>query len=100
MAFRLNPLTNQFDLVGTSGGGGGSTYQLEQFTLNGTQASAKQVTLSMPPVTATKTTLSIQGAPGQAYGVDFIVVGSVLSWNGLGLDSVLSSGDILTILHD
>lgn len=77
----------------------GSQYFVEQVTLNPAQAAAKQVTLTYTPAVANQVTLDvIEGGP-QFYGDDFTVSGSVLGWNGLGLDGILASGDKLRICY-
>lgn len=101
MPLRLNPLTGQFDLVNTSGGGGGSgTFLAEVFTLDATQIANKQVVVATAPTTSSSTVMIIRGAPGQAFSVDFTVTGSNISWSGTSLDGLLEIGDVITILHD
>jgi len=113
MAFRFNPITGQLDLVNSTGGGGGAVTsvngqtgavsipvrEVDLFTLNSIQASNKNVTLSFTPSPANSTTLSVENAGGMTYGGDFSVSGNTLSWSGLGLDGILSSGDNLTVVY-
>jgi hypothetical protein len=83
-------------LVAPSGGG---APEVELRTITGGEETAKQLTLASAPGTANKTQITIKGAPGQFYGDDFTVSGAVLSWNGLGLDGILLSGDKVTITY-
>lgn len=76
-----------------------ATYTSETFTLSAPEAAAQEVTLSETPILANKTILMVASAPSQFYGADFSVTGNVLSWAGLGLDSLLETGDQLTIMY-
>lgn len=77
----------------------GATYYVEYVTLTGPQATAKQVTLTYSPLTPAHTLLDVIGGGPQYFSVDFTVSGAVLSWNGLGLDGILASGDQLRIVY-
>ena len=74
-----------------------SNYNVNKFTLGNADVANKYVTLSSTPTTASKTVLEIIGGDGQAYGVDFTIMGNQLNWSGLGLDGVLVSGDNLVV---
>ncbi len=73
------------------------TYQVDTFTLSGTDITNKFVTLSHTPATAAKVILLVENAPNMFFGVDFTVTGTQLGWSGLALDGILSSGDNLTV---
>lgn len=75
------------------------SYAVEIRTVTSGEATAKSLTLAATPATAATTILMIAGAPSQFYGLDFIVVGTTLSWSGLGLDGILAAGDHLTISY-
>lgn len=79
------------------GGGGGVTPATEYRTLTGGEITAKQLTLSGTPASPTNVLLDIIGGTAQEYSVDFTVSGTTLSWNGLGLDGLLTAGDKLRI---
>lgn len=66
-------------------------------TLTSGEITAKQITLLTAPAEPTKVLLDWIGVCSQIYGVDFTITGTTLSWNGLGLDGVLLTGDILRI---
>lgn len=90
--------------VGTAGGtitvtntAAGNEYYVNLFTLTPTDISNGYVTLSQAPDTAVDTVLTVIGGPMQSYGADYTVSGSQLSWNGLFLSGVLSSGDMLVV---
>lgn len=71
----------------------------EDFTLTGTDITNKYVTLSFAPSPANETSVDVIGGIKQDYSVDFTVSGSQLSWNSLGLEALLSSGDKLVITY-
>lgn len=80
--------------------GGASTSQVvDTFTLSGTDITNKFVTLSETPSLPGHTILLIDGSPSTFYGTDFTVSGTQLSWSGLSLDGILSSGDNLTVTY-
>lgn len=86
-------LTGPVGPTGPTGpaGGFGTTYL---HTLSGGEATAKAYQLSPVPPTPSNVVFSVFGAPDQFYGIDYTVSGGgLLSWSGLGLDGVLSSGD-------
>lgn len=76
------------------------SYNVQKYTLNGTDISNKFVTLSTTPTTANLTCLTVIGGIEQDYSVDFTVSGTQLSWSGLGLDGVLVSGDKLVVTYN
>jgi len=77
-----------------------SSYNVNLFTLSGTDITNKFVTLSSAPDTAADTILTVIGGPMQSYGADYTVSGSQLSWSGLFLDGVLVSGDMLVVQYN
>ena len=86
----------QFNIIGPTGL---SNFQTEVIVLNSSQISAKQVTLLSTPAAASKTTVEIQNAPTQAYGIDFVVIGNTINWAGLSFELLLEFGSILTIRY-
>lgn len=66
-------------------------------TLTSGEAAAESLTLLTTPLSASKVKVDIVGGGAQQYAVDFTVSGAVLSWVGLGLSGVLSTGDTLRI---
>lgn len=82
---------------------GSGSFQVDTFTLNGTDITNKYVVLSTVPATAAKTVLLPEGGPNQIYSSDFQVTaddgGKRLSWSGLGLDGILESGEVITVLY-
>jgi len=76
----------------------------ENFELNATDIANKYVDLSEAPGDITKTRLEVIGGIEQDFGTDFTVIsdGSELkrvSWNGLGLESLLSDGDEIIVSY-
>lgn len=68
-------------------------------TLTAQNISDKYVTLPYTPVLPNELCLTPVGGIMQVNGEDFQVVGNVLSWNGMGLDNVLETNDVLIIQH-
>jgi len=101
MSIKLNIFTGQLDFSGTTTAPVSTTdYKVDKITLNSGQIAAKSVTLTSAPTTVTLTRLVPIGGIEADYGVDFQVSGSTLSWNGLGLDGILASGDKLVVVYN
>lgn len=75
-------------------------YNVDKFTLNGTDISNKFVTLAETPAIAADTRVIVIGGVEQEYSVDFTVSGSTIDWDGLGLDGLLASGDKLVVVYN
>lgn len=71
----------------------------EIFILNAGDITNKFITLSSSPQVAESVTLIPEGGIFQINGDDFDVVGSILSWNGLGLDGFLEAGDKIVVTY-
>lgn len=81
----------------TTLGSSTGNYNVDKFTLSGTDITNKYVTLSGSPTTPSDTILNIVGGVVQNYSTDFTITGSQLGWNGLALDGMLTAGDILLV---
>lgn len=81
----------------------GGTGQVETVTLGASEIANKYLILSSAPSTKENTKFDVSGLPPQIYGVDFEVTtddgGKRVSWNGLGLDGLLISGDTVKITY-
>jgi hypothetical protein len=44
--------------------------------------------------------VNIVHGPAQVYETDFIVIGDFISWEGRGLGSVISSGDVIRVIYE
>lgn len=74
--------------------------EIEYRTISAAEATAKQLTLSATPLTASKVMVDVIGGGSQQYAVDYVVTGAILDWASLGLDSIpLSQGDKLRIVY-
>jgi hypothetical protein len=71
---------------------------LEPVELTALDISNKFITLPSTPTNPEKTQLFIIGGTTALYGEDFTVSGNSLSWNGLGLDGLISAGEFIVIL--
>ena len=77
----------------------GATPQLEYRTLSSGESAAKQLTLANVPANAAMVILDVIDGGPQQYSVDYSVSVDVVSWSGLGLDGILSTGDVLRLLY-
>jgi hypothetical protein len=88
---------------GTTSGGfpiganAGSIYQRIELTQE--DINNKFVTLASTPLISSAVIVTPEGGIAQAYGIDFIVVGSQLRWNNLGLDNFLDESDVLLVQY-
>ena len=73
--------------------------QTVKFVISPSEADEKQITLYPMPNNSSFVTLEFLQGGGQENGVDFNVVGGVLSWEGLGLDGFIESGDIIIVKY-
>jgi len=70
-----------------------------------TISSAKQVSLTAAPISASATALDVIGGVPQEYGVDFAVSGNILTWNVSnanvteGMTDVVESGDRFRVIY-
>lgn len=81
--------------------------QVEYFVLSPTDISNKYVDLSTIPDDASKVRLYVIAGTAQQKGVDFDIVVNTpgsdlkrLTWDGLPLDGVLISGDVLLVVYN
>jgi hypothetical protein len=82
--------------------GGDEVYEAERFVLNETDIANKYVSLTNIPLNTSEISFYIQSAPHQAYGEDFKqddVYNKRITWELLGLDGLLETGDIVTITY-
>lgn len=68
-------------------------------TITEDMATSKQLSLQMVPVDADSVQLTPVGGPLQILDIDFSVSGANISWDGLGLDGFLESGDQVQIFY-
>lgn len=70
---------------------------VEYHSISSGEASAKQFTLAATPLTGSKVLVDIIGGVSQQYSVDFTISGNVFNWSGLGLDGLLTTGDVVRL---
>ena len=87
--------TGAWQAVGTS-----YTPKVEFRTISAGEATAKSLTLTNTPSFPSEVILHTVGGSIQFYGDDYTVSGTTLTWNGLGLDGVLASGDKIVIQYN
>jgi len=76
-----------------------SGFVLETIDLTQSDIDNKFVTLSRTPLVFDAVMVNIDGGIPQINGIDFIVDGNKISWNGLGLDGFLEETDVLIIQY-
>lgn len=91
-----NVWTAEGSLIGPTGQ---SSFRTEIFILTTSDLLAKEITLSNTPVNITKTTVEIQHAPTQAYGIDFVVIGNKVNWSGLSFELLFEVGTIIIVRY-
>ena len=74
-------------------------YRVEYRTVTSLENTNKALTLGYTPLTPTYVAMDLIGGGAAFYGDDFTVSGSSLSWLGLGLDGLISTGDKLRITY-
>jgi hypothetical protein len=79
--------------------GQGLAGNLEIVTLNQNNIDNKSLTLATPPSNPNSIILTPEGGPPQRVGIDFEVVGTVISWDNLGLDSFLEVNETVIIQY-
>lgn len=71
----------------------------DNFTVTAQNMSDKFVTLSHIPAFPDKVELSVFGGIEQRPGVDFVVIGTTLSWNALALELLLDIDTAFTVRY-
>lgn len=75
------------------------TPEVEYITISAGDITNKNTTLSSTPVDATKVMVDVIGGSSQHYSVDYVVSGTTLDWNGLGLESELVASDVIRVFY-
>lgn len=84
---------------GVIAGSSGNPMKVEMITLTGPMISAGELTLQQSATSPSETLLFVDGGPVQKYGIDFTVAGNVLSWSGLGLETIIGVNDIIIVQY-
>lgn len=73
----------------------------ESVTLTAGDISSKGITLSKVPTAGQEaaTRVNVIGGLYAPYGTDYVVTGTSLSWNALGLDGLLQAGDTIDVSY-
>jgi hypothetical protein len=77
--------------------GRGSGSSVFIYELKAIDITRKFITIPISPFSPSTVRMNIIGGIEQLNGVDFVVTGNIVSWDGLGLDDFLEVGDILLI---
>jgi hypothetical protein len=106
MGLVYDPIRGGLVRSSTASGGGpspGGNYSVEKFTLTAGNITDKYVVLAAAPSTQSATRLIVIEGIEQDYAVDFEMTaddgGQRLSWDGLGLESLLEAGDKIVVVY-
>jgi hypothetical protein len=77
----------------------GTSIQPQRIELTQQDIDNKYVTLNIAPLYPNTVSLTCENGIPQINGVDFIVTGNILSWDGLGLDNFLDNTDVLIVQY-
>lgn len=77
----------------------GSIETRERIIISVQNIAQKQINLANTPNNPSLVKLIPDGGIQQIYGVDYSVTGQILTWNGLGLENLIESGDTLTVTY-
>jgi hypothetical protein len=75
-------------------------YILDRIEITQQDMTNKYVTLSQTPSIPNNVILDMEGGIRQSNGIDYIVMGNILSWDGLGLDGFIDETDVLSIQYN
>jgi hypothetical protein len=90
---------NTAEVVNVTSPSASSGITLERIELTLSDISAKQVELSEIPKDPGSVVVFPQGGIPQFAGIDFVVTNNILSWNKLGLDGFLESGEFIVVQY-
>lgn len=71
----------------------------ETFVLDASDISNKYLTLAGSASLPSQTRLTVANGLAQIYNVDFQISGNTLTWDGLGLDGFLQTGDVIIVSY-
>jgi hypothetical protein len=77
----------------------GSSIPPQRIELTQEDIDNKFVILNIAPLYPNTVSLTCENGIQQVNGVDFVINGNILSWDGLGLDNFLDDTDVLIIQY-
>lgn len=80
-------------------GPAGSAFQIDRFIITAQHRLDKALSLTKTPADPLKVIFVPYRGVEQESGVDFVVTGNTLSWNGLALELLLDTGDAVSIRY-
>lgn len=80
-------------------GASGDPLQVEMITLDSTMISNKELSLLHAVTSPAETLVFLDGGSVQKYGIDFTVSSNILSWDGLGLETIINVNDVLILQY-
>lgn len=70
----------------------------EYYTIHHLNIAQGGIDLNFKPLSGAIAVNVIPG-PAQVYGVDFVLMGDFISWNGLGLEYLIAPGDVIRVIY-
>jgi len=83
----------------TQGVSDGSRFVTDYINLDSNDIIDKRIMLPLIPTDSTNVIVTVVGGSAQVYGEDFVVQGTEIVWEGLGLDGELIPGDTLRVSY-
>lgn len=88
------------DRVGGFPLGDGSQPIKELIEINQNQIDNKSITLTSLPLNPTASKFTFINGTVQLYGIDYVIDGQNIDWQGLGLDGFIEVGDLVLIEYN
>ena len=74
-------------------------FRVERIVVTDEHIQNKRIILTGTPFNPNSVSLTFEKGIPQVNGIDFIVQGNVLSWNGKGLDGFIDNTDVLLVQY-
>lgn len=72
---------------------------VDYITMTSTMIASGQAQLTYTPRIASKTLCEVIGGLAQMINVDFTITGNIISWQAMGLQTILGVGDTIRVVY-
>lgn len=72
---------------------------VEPHTITLAESNAKEIQLLITPSKPLEVMVDVVGGSPQRSGVDFVVTGDILSWNGYGMETIIGTDDNIRVTY-